>query len=309
MEEIIRQSLYLLIQIPGTTLLDMPKLLDPGDSSYRRWALSQVSDEQSRHFWQQTYPRYPKDAHLPILNRLGALLQPAVVRNLLCTPGQTFTIRQAMDEGKVLLFNLSDGILGESNSQLIGQLIVASFQLAAMSRADTEPEARRPFYLYLDEFQNFCSVAATSYERMLSRCRKYNLGLILSHQQTGQINDSVLKEIFGNVSTFAAFELGASDSHRLAREFVGEINGIPTPANPTDFQSLRRGETLTKIKNSVFPMQTYPPPRDGSSETRDEVIRSSRERYSVSPDGGRPKVSPQDPDPDALEGLDPESVF
>jgi type IV secretory pathway TraG/TraD family ATPase VirD4 len=116
-------------------------------------------------------------------------------------------IREAMDTGKILLFNLSDGILGEHTSQLLGQLVVSKIQMATMSRMDTPAAKRRPFYLYLDEFQTFTEVAETSYEEMLSRSRKYKLGLILAHQQPGQLTKNILQEIFGNVTTIIAFSV------------------------------------------------------------------------------------------------------
>jgi len=103
-----------------------------------------------------------------------------------------------MDNGKILLFNLSDGLLGEQVSQLLGQLIVSKIQMAVMSRFDTPAKSRRPFYLYLDEFQTFTGVNQHSYEKLLSRARKYKLGLVLAHQQTGQLSTELFKLHFGH---------------------------------------------------------------------------------------------------------------
>jgi len=122
-----------------------------------------------------------------------------------------------MDEGKIILFNLSDGILGEAASLLIGQFIVSKFQTATMSRADETKAFRKPFYLYLDEFQNFCGIASKSYEKILSRARKYRLGLILAHQQTGQIPLELMREIFGNVSTMISFQVSQADASKLGK--------------------------------------------------------------------------------------------
>lgn len=308
METILRQALYTLTQLPSSTLLDLEPLLDRQDESFRRYCVQHLPDEDARRFWQSVYPAYPKDAHLAILNRLGRLLKPKVVRSLLCAPG-SLSIRRCMDEGKVLLFNLSDGILGEQNAQLLGQLVVAKIQLAAMSRASTPKEERRPFYLYIDEFQSFCSTASSSYEKILSRARKYGLGLILAHQQTGQIGESVMREILGNVSTVVAFNVGATDARRLARELVGEIDGQPVPTEPQILLSLKVGEALCKIGRSVLPIRTLPVPGHGSSAVREEIIRRSRQRYG-SRTGSVPRFATQSSGPTSgLEQLDPREVF
>jgi len=200
---------------------------------------------------------------------------------MLCQPAGSLSIRRAMDEGKILLFNLSDGILGESNAQLLGQLVVAKLQVAAMSRADMAKSERRPFYLYIDEFQTFCGVVGTSYEKILSRARKYGLGLILAHQQTGQIPHSLLREILGNVSTAIAFQVSASDAKRLAPEMVGEIGGAPAPLKSEELLALRIGEAWAKIGRNVLFVRTDEPPTGGNAAAAREVIRRSRERYGV----------------------------
>ncbi|MFH1681495.1 MAG: hypothetical protein ABIH26_12755 [Candidatus Eisenbacteria bacterium] len=311
MEAILRQALYTLMQIPGTTLLDMGKLLDRQDPSFRKWAVDQVSDEEARAFWTSTYPSYPKDAHLALLNRLGRFLRPKVVRNVVCQPGASLDVRRAMDEGRILLFNLSDGILGEANAQLLGQLVVAKVQMAAMSRAASPKASRTPFYLYIDEFQSFCGVAATSYEKILSRARKYGLGLVLAHQQTGQIPEHLLKEILGNVSTMIAFCVGASDAKRIGREMVGEIDGVPVPLEPDELLSLRVGEAFCKIERTVFHLKGEPPPEGGSASARDEAVRRSREGWGVrsgreaSASGREETEGPGE----RIEDIDPGQVF
>jgi hypothetical protein len=310
METILRQALYTLTQIPGTTLLDLEPLLDRQDESFRRRLLQHLPDEEARHFWTNVYPAYPKDAHLAILNRLGRLLKPKVVRSLLCAPGGNLNIRRCMDEGKVLLFNLSDGILGEQNAQLLGQLVVAKVQLAAMSRANAPKESRRPFYLYVDEFQSFCSTAASSYEKILSRARKYGLGLVLAHQQTGQITEPVMREVLGNVSTVLVFNVGASDARRLSRELVGEIDGQPVPTEARELLSLKVGEAVCKIGRNVLPIVTLPVPGRGRARVREEVVRRSRLTYGRPPDTRSGFARTAVPAvPTSLDDLDPGEVF
>jgi hypothetical protein len=252
MDEILRQTFYALLEHPGSTLLDIERLLVRSDASLRQEIIQTTSDPQTAYFFEKTYPSYPKDAHLPITTRIGRLVRPRLVRTLLCQPGKSFNFREAMDEGKILLFNLSDGILGEQTSQLLGQLIVSKIQMAVMSRVDTPAAARRPFYLYLDEFQTFTGVAETSYEKILSRARKYSLGLCLAHQQTGQISNSLMQEILGNVSTIIAFNVSSADATKLCKEFIMDM-GVEAEHIPSDFLlRLKVGEAWGKSARPCF---------------------------------------------------------
>jgi hypothetical protein len=231
MDEILRQSLYALMERRDATLLDIEKLLSRTDDTFRQEIIRTSDDEQTRYFFESTYPSFPKDAHLPITTRINRLVRPKMVRTLLCQPGQCFNFRNAMDEGKILLFNLSDGLIGQQTAELLGQLIVSKLQLAAMSRMDIPKAARRPFYLYMDEFQTFTGVNETSYEKMLSRARKYELCLILAHQQSGQIPKLLMREILGNVSTMIAFNISHVDATMFNQEFALDfpIGGFSPP--------------------------------------------------------------------------------
>ncbi len=146
MEQILRQALYALTGRPGATLLDLESLLDRTDPKFRNEVVTGCSDPEVAHFWKAIYPTLPKDAHLPITNRLGRFVRSKAVRSVLCNPGAGLNFGRAMDEGKILLFNLSDGVLGEQNSQILGQLVVSKFQLAVMSRARQAKRQRRQFY-------------------------------------------------------------------------------------------------------------------------------------------------------------------
>jgi hypothetical protein len=300
MEMILRQALYALMPVPNTTLLDIERLLDRQDDGFRRWIIEQSRDEETRHFWRDVYSAYPKDAHLSLVNRLGRFLRPRTIRNLLCQPGPSFNVRRAMDERRVLFFKLSDGLLGEENAQLLGQLVVAKLQIAALSRANIPQHQRELFLTYVDEFQRFANVAATSYEVMLSRARKYGLGLVLAHQQMGQIGENLMREILGNVGTVVAFQVGATDARRLSRELVGEVDGQLVPIETEQLVSLRTGEAICRIGRSVFRLRTLPPPRGGSAKVRDEVVRRSRAGYAR-----RAQSTERASRPNGLQGLNP----
>ena len=225
--------------------------------NHRMLLVLKTADERTRTFFTETYPSMGRDAANPIISRINAFTRREAVRNILCQPGKSFNFRHAMDEAKIILFNLSDGILGEQASQLLGQIIISKIQLAAMSRADTPKAQRHPFYLYLDEFQTFTGVTETSYSRILSRARKYGLGLILAHQQTGQISEKLLKEIFGNVTTFISFSVSSDDARKLSKEYAFEVGQDVDFVPPGEFIRLQTGRALGKIGKTVFPLETY----------------------------------------------------
>jgi len=322
MDEILRHGLYALIERPGSTLMDFDLLLDRQDDALRREVIQNTADDQTRRFFSHTYPQFPKDAHFPIINRISRIVRGRYVRNCLCPPSRTplppdevsrrlLNIRRAMDEGKIILFNLSDGVLGEAASQLIGQFIVSKFQTATMSRADSSKAERRPFYLYLDEFQGFCGIASKSYERILSRARKYRLGLVLAHQQTGQIPLELLREIFGNVSTMVSFQVSQADAAKLSKEFISQVDFAIESLPPEELLQLGVGEAYCRIGKSTFPMWVPKVDLAPDLERARAVIEHSRQVYGIprSPKSADEKPPSASGEGDPLADLDPGEVF
>lgn len=138
------------------------------------------------------------------------------MRNIIGQPKSAFDFRAVMDEGKILLVNLSKGKIGEVNSNLLGMILVSKLQMAALSRADIEEEQRRPFYLYVDEFQNFTTDA---FATILSEARKYRLSLNIANQYIEQLTEHIRNAVVGNAGTLAAFRLGAADAEFMIHEF------------------------------------------------------------------------------------------
>lgn len=302
MEELLRQALYALIGRAGMTLLDIEKLLDRTNPSFRNEIIRTSTDPQSIHFWRDVYPSFPKDAHLPITNRLGRFLRPKIIRNILCnTTKQSLNFRDAMDTGKVMLFNLSDGVLGEQNSQLLGQLIVSKFQLAVMSRARISRENRRLFYLYIDEFQTFTGTSATSYEKILSRARKYKLGLILAHQQTGQISTDLLKEIMGNVSTSICFLVSREDAVKFSKELVTQQNGEVVHIPEEEILRLKVGQAWCKIGQYSFLLRTNLADQNPSKQRLQYILDRIGQNYSGN---GYEPITIEPIEPVAVEKID-----
>jgi type IV secretory pathway TraG/TraD family ATPase VirD4 len=129
-------------------------------------------------------------------------------------------IRQAMDEGKILIVNLAKGRVGEDSSSLLGGLLVTTIGLAAYTRVDTPPEKRRDFFVYIDEFQSFTTLALAN---MLSDNRKYRVGFVITHQYLHQLTPEIRHAVLGNVGTFISFRVGPEDAAYVVREFQSEF--------------------------------------------------------------------------------------
>lgn len=278
-DELMRQAFYALLEIPGTTILDIPRLLDVENPHFRKQVIARLNDVQTIHFWRDVYPSFPKNAHLPLVYRMSRFTRSKYIRAVLCQPESTLNFRQIMDEGKILFCNLSDGLLGEQNSQLLGSLIVSKLQLAVMGRASVSVHRRPRFYLYIDEFQTFTNSSSTSYEKILSRARKYRLALILAHQQTSQIPSALLKEILGNVSTLVSFAVSRDDARRLSGEFISKHQGETKTLDAGELVGLRVGSTYCRIGTTSFPMRTSQIHERPDYHRRDVIIQTSRKHF------------------------------
>src|SRR5437899_6160432 len=222
MEYILRNALLALLDLPASTLLDIPQLLD--DLAFRGHVLAYVRNDQVRRFWLREYGNYPArfraEAIAPIQNKVGEFLVNPILRKIVGQPKSAFGLRRAMDEGKILLVNLAKGKIGEDTSALLGAMLVTKLSLAALSRADLAEADRRDFYLYVDEFPLFTT---TSFAGMLSEMRKYRLGLVLAHQHLAQLDETVRDAILGNAGTIISFRVGLSDAELLEKEFWPEF--------------------------------------------------------------------------------------
>lgn len=250
LEYILTNALRLLLDAPGSTLLGLPRLL--ADEGYRSGLLAHVRDPAVRNFWQSEFAqyneRYAIEAIAPIQNKVGTLLSPPAIRNMLGQVRSTIDVRGIIDRGQVLIVNLAKGKLGEAPTHLLGAFLATAFAQAAEARADVAEEARRDFTLYADEFQHF---ATDSFASILSEARKYRLALVLAHQFLGQLPDFLRQAVIGNAGSIVAFRIGAEDASLLANE-LGIANqwALTNTANfsawvklirdgvPTDAQSI-----------------------------------------------------------------------
>ena len=218
MEHILRNALYALLEQKNATLSDIPRLFR--DLAYRNGIAATLQNEPVRAFWEKEFERYSfayrADGVASILNKIGAFLADPVMRHILTEPKEPISVRRIMDEGKVLLVNLGKGRIGEDSSALLGGLLVTTIGLAAYSRADIAPATRRDFFVYVDEFQSFTTLAVAN---MLSELRKYRVGLTMAHQYLFQLEPEIRHAVLGNAGTLISFRLGAEDAGYVSREF------------------------------------------------------------------------------------------
>lgn len=220
MEYILRYTILALLEYPDTTMMDIPRMLTNKD--FRNQVLAKVTDTVVLQFWRMEFAawseKYATEAIAPVLNKVGAFVANPTIRNIIGQPKSSFNIRQIMDEGKILVVNLSKGLIGEDNAAILGAFLVTKIQLAAMSRSDiARVEDRRPFYLYVDEFQNF---ATDSFAVILSEARKYGLNLTVANQYISQMGENVRDAVFGNVGTMMSMRVSPEDAPVLAQQFA-----------------------------------------------------------------------------------------
>ncbi|CAN5215737.1 hypothetical protein BH09PAT2_BH09PAT2_10140 [soil metagenome] len=275
LEYILRNTILTLLEIPNSTLADaLPLLADP---KFRKKNLVYVEDPVLANFWSREYDvmtdKLRVEAISPIQNKIGQFVSSKMMRNIIGQPKSTIDLEEIMNSGKILLLNLSQGKLGEDNAALLGAMIITQIQLAAMNRSFMKEDDRRDFFLYVDEFQNF---ATKSFTKILSEARKYRLALILANQYVEQIDEDVMKAIFGNVGTLMSFVVGARDSEFLSKEFSEMYS-------QNDLVTLGKFEVVLKMSidemtSLPFPAKTLPLPAM-KNDNKEKIVRMSKERY------------------------------
>ncbi|MEX2436919.1 MAG: type IV secretory system conjugative DNA transfer family protein [Candidatus Paceibacterota bacterium] len=282
MEYILNNTLLALLEYPGATLVGILKMFS--DKAYRKKVVEGLEDPVVKHFWTNEFAnyseRYQVEAVGAIQNKVGQFVTNPLIRNILGQPKSSIDIKKVMDEGKILIVNLSKGKIGEDNAALLGAMMVTRIQLAAMSRAKDLDRNYRDFYLYVDEFQNF---ATDSFATILSEARKYRLSLTLAHQYINQLvvdnNTKVRDAIFGNVGTIVSFRVGANDAEFLEKEFAPEYD-------ENDLVNLAKYHVLIKlmidgVASKPFSAGTLSPREAHSLSPGETIIEYSRKKYST----------------------------
>jgi len=278
LEHILRHSILTLLEYPNSTLLDLPRLLT--DKDFRKKVIYTLKNQQVRDFWFNEFEKYSayfkSEAISPILNKIGQFLTSLPLRNIVGQKENAFHLRKAMDEGKILIVNLSKGRIGEDNSSLLGAMIISKIQLAAMTRVDIPENQRKPFYLFVDEIHNF---ATLSFVDIMSELRKYGIAMTLANQYISQLNEKIRDSIFGNVGTLISFRIGAYDAKYLKKEFdpiIDESDLVNLPNFHIYLKLLIDGVT-----SNAFSACTLPPVESVKSY-KNLIIEYSRGKYGKS---------------------------
>lgn len=222
-EHAVRNAMLTVMSDEGATFIEIVRVMT--DQKYLQEILPKVKDPIVRRYWTdqiaQTSDFHKSEVLDYIVSKFGRFVTNKMMRNIIGQSKSSFDFRNVMDEGKILLINLSKGKLGEENSNFLGLVIIPKILAAAMSRSNIPESERRDFFLYVDEFQNF---ATPDFSIILSEARKYHLGLTVANQFIGQMDEEVKNAVFGNVGTQICFRVGATDASFLVREFQPRFN-------------------------------------------------------------------------------------
>lgn len=278
LENLLRNAVFAVVEQQGT-LVTLLRLLT--DTAFRERFVPRIRDDVVRAFWQQEFAgwnrQYRTEAVAALTNKIQPFLTNTSVRAIVSQAGRALDLRRIMDEGRILIVNLSKGKVGEDNSALLGSFLVTALQQAAMTRADIPEAERRDFYLSIDEFQNFVT---TSFETILSEARKYRLNLTVSHQYLAQLNEATAAAIAGNIGTIISFAVGSEDAEWLARALAT----TPGQLLPQDLTNLPKYTAYARLLLDgltvpPFSLTTLPPPI--ATEDRATLVRDcSRRQFS-----------------------------
>lgn len=277
-EQYMRNAMMLIMDDPesGSTLMEIPKVLS--DENFRRMKLSRCRSAVVKDFWTQEAEKAGGEAALAnmvpyITSKLTPFLSNDMMRPIISQQKSTLDFRGIMDSQKILLVNLSKGKIGETNSHLLGMIVVGKLLMAALGRVDMPEKERKDFYLYIDEFQN---VTTDSIAQILSEARKYRLGLIIAHQFIGQLSEDISKAVFGNVGSLAVLRVGAEDAEFLEKQFT-PIFSAQDLINVDNYNYYAR-LLLNNVSTAPFNMKT-PMPTDGNPDIVEPIKELSRLKF------------------------------
>ena len=281
MEYILTNTLLALLEYPGATLLGVNRMYT--DKAYRQKVIDNVKDPVVKDFWTKEFAnygdRYTQEATPAIQNKIGQFTGNPLIRNIIGQPKSSFDIRTMMDKKKILIINLSKGLVGETNMRLIGSMLTTRIFLAAMSRADLSASelAKLPhFYFYVDEFQNF---ANETFAEILSEARKYKLDLVIAHQYIEQMEEEVRDAVFGNVGTTVVFRVGPFDAEVLETIFMPKFTKEDVVV--LDKRQVYLTLMIDGVGSAPFSAVTIPPIEAPLVSYREQVLASSHAQFTV----------------------------
>lgn len=291
LEHVFRFTCLALLDYPYATMRGMISMLS--DRNYRQKVVEYIEDDMVKRFWAIEFAdwseKFDTEAIIPLVNKLGQFLSNPMLRNIFGQKENKIDLERLMNEKKIILINLSKGKIGEENSSFFGSMFITKIKQAGMARATLPQAQRNDFYLYVDEFQN---LVTDTFENLLSEARKYGLCLTVAHQYVGQLLPKVQAAVLGNTGTIIIFRVGGEDAVKLKPEMAPVFD-------VKDMINLGMGQIYLKM---TIDGETYDP---FSAETlrvlppthpsfKDEIIKRSREKYSISADAAKQLIAEEE---------------
>jgi hypothetical protein len=279
-EYILRNCIASLIAAENTSLVCVRKLLI--DPEYRRGILKQVTDPMVLSFWYDEFEtweaKFRRPAITPPLNKLGALFENPIARNILGQVQNRLDFRALIDNRAIFIAPLSKGIIGSHTASILGSLLMTHFHRAALQRANMPIKKRIPFHLFADEFQSFVTDDPEAFADTLAEARKYKLYLTLSHQFLAQIHDDELKHAtLSNAGNLFIFRVSGHDAKFLEDTFSPNVTR-------KEFVNLHRGEVIAKLLHDGSPSVpfkgTVASALENRHDQRGKIVTQSRRRFA-----------------------------
>ena len=270
METILRQGIFGLQHIEGTSFLNLSDLLRTGteeSKEMKELLLQVVQCEVARQFWLYDHKDYRADEFGPPKNKLSKLLVGGTSALMLSQPKSSFSFRRIMDDGMIFLADLSTN-LGTELCDILGGFIVAIIHATALSRSDTPSEERRPSIAYIDETHRFVT---DRLKRMLVETRKFGVPLTLAHQYQDQFTRDQIRALAG-VGATIVFNVGRQDAEHQAKDFLKNVRA-------DDIRALEPQEALVRIGKDMAKIRTLDRPDTPQVNFRDEIIEQSHQKY------------------------------
>jgi len=298
-------ALALMADPAGGTFIEVPRIFT--DDKYLAEKLKHVTDPVVKNFWinemGQTADFHKSEVLGWFVGKFGAFMTNTTMRNILGQTKSSFNFNQIMDERKILIIRLSKGVIGEMNMQMLGMIFISKLQMAAMRRAGVSGQERVPFYMYIDEFQNFATENIT---QIFSEARKFKLSLTVANQYISQMREDIRDSVFGNVGSLLSLRVSAEDAEYLEKQFAPEFT-------QSDLVKLENGDAIMKMiidgvptrpfsARGIYPI-TYPVDQEAGkaivelSRTRNarpreevdaELVKKMNINVPVQPPGGVP---------------------
>ena len=265
-------------ETPGT-LVEVSRMFT--DNVFMENTLRKVEDPMVKMFWLKEWKEQSAGGNKSemmgyVISKIGRFVENSMMRNIIGQSHSGFSLTDIINNKKILLVNLSKGLVGEMNSSLLGLILVSKIQMAAMKRASIPEKERTDFYLYIDEFQNFTT---DSISTILSEARKYHLNLILAHQYISQLKEEIKNAVLGNVGTIGSFRVGPDDSEFLEKQFKPNFSKFDL-VNLDNFNLILKMMISNEV-SKAFKVKTIDP-KEGNLERVKNLKEMSRLKYGQS---------------------------